>query len=157
MTDMLVKLYTLPPVESLIADLDANGIMIRRALAPEKHHVARWAGEKFSAFWQSEVEVAIGRTPPTCWIAIENEEVLGFSCYDTTGKGFLGPIGVAESGRGKGVGKVLLLACLHAMRWDGYGYAIIGGVGPVEFYQKTVGATVIEDSTPGVYRGLLRK
>ena len=157
MTDMLAKLYNLPPVEVLIAELDANDIMVRRALAPEKHHVARWVGEQFSDFWKSEAEVAIGRNPPTCWIAIENEQMLGFSCYDTTSKGFLGPIGVAETGRGKGVGKVLLLACLHAMRLDGYGYAIIGGVGPVEFYQKTVGATVIEDSTPGVYRGLLRK
>ena len=157
MTDMLVKLYNLPPVEVLIAELDANDIMVRRALTPEKYHVARWVGEQFSDFWKSEAEVAIGRNPPTCWIAIENEQMLGFSCYDTTGKGFLGPIGVAETGRGKGVGKVLLLACLHAMRLDGYGYAIIGGVGPVAFYQKTVGATIIEDSTPGVYRGLLRK
>jgi hypothetical protein len=48
-----------------------------------------------------------------------------------------------------------LLACLYAMREQGYGYAIIGGVGPAEFYTKTVGATLIEDSTPGVYRGQL--
>ena len=32
---------------------------------------------------------------------------------------------------------------------------IIGGVGPAEFYAKIVGATIIEDSTPGMYRGLL--
>lgn len=157
MTDMLVKLYNLPPVEALIAQAESEGVLIRRALAPEKHHISRWVGEQFSAFWQSECEVAISRTPPTCWIAIANEALLGFSCYDTTGKGFLGPIGVAEAAQGRGVGKVLLIACLQAMRWDGYGYAIIGGVGPVEFYQKTVGATVIDDSTPGVYRGLLRK
>jgi hypothetical protein len=42
------------------------------------------------------------------------------------------------------------------MRHVGYGYAIIGGVGPVAFYQQAVGAQVIEDSTPGVYAGLLR-
>ncbi|HVO71082.1 MAG TPA: GNAT family N-acetyltransferase [Aggregatilineaceae bacterium] len=156
MTDMLVKLYALPPVEADIAALDAAGVMIRRALAPEKHLIAKWIGETFSAFWQSEAEVAVGRTPPACWIAIEAVQLIGFSCYDTTGKGFLGPIGVHESQRGRGVGRVLLLACLHAMRLDGYGYAIIGGVGPMEFYQKTVGAVIIEDSTPGMYRGMLR-
>ncbi len=26
------------------------------------------------------------------------------------------------------------------------------GVGPVDFYHKTVGAVVIADSTPGIYR-----
>ena len=38
---------------------------------------------------------------------------------------------------------------------QGYGYAIIGGVGPAEFYAKTVGAIPIEGSEPGIYRGLL--
>jgi hypothetical protein len=41
------------------------------------------------------------------------------------------------------------------MKSQGYGYAIIGGVGPAEFYAKTVGAIAIEGSEPGVYRGLL--
>jgi hypothetical protein len=35
-------------------------------------------------------------------------------------------------------------------------YGIIGGVGPVEFYRKTVGAVKIEGSTPGIYRNILR-
>lgn len=33
--------------------------------------------------------------------------------------------------------------------------AIIGGVGPAEFYAKAVNAALIPDSTPGIYRGLL--
>jgi hypothetical protein len=38
----------------------------------------------------------------------------------------------------------------------GYAYGIIGSAGPVEFYQKTVAAIVIPDSSPGVYTNLLR-
>jgi hypothetical protein len=49
----------------------------------------------------------------------------------------------------------LLLAGLEAMKADGYGYAIIGGAGPVDFYEKAAGATVIEGATPGIYRGIL--
>jgi len=49
-----------------------------------------------------------------------------------------------------------LLSCLLDMKLKGYGYAIIGGVGPTEFYTKTVGAIEIADSTPGVYKGMLR-
>jgi predicted N-acetyltransferase YhbS len=81
--------------------------------------------------------------------------VVGFACHDTTYKNFFGPTGVDESQRGRGLGKALLLACLHAMAAQGYGYAIIGGVGPAEFYAKTVGAVEIEGSTPGIYKGVL--
>jgi hypothetical protein len=42
------------------------------------------------------------------------------------------------------------------MRWQGYAYAIIGAVGPAEFYTRVVGATLIEDSTPSILGGLLR-
>jgi hypothetical protein len=37
------------------------------------------------------------------------------------------------------------------MKEMGYAYAIIGGVGPKEFYAKTVGAIEIPDSAPGIY------
>ena len=48
MPDMLVKLYDLPPLEPLLEGQRANGIIIRRALAPEKHHVLDWAARHFS-------------------------------------------------------------------------------------------------------------
>jgi len=44
---------------------------------------------------------------------------------------------------------------MKAMYDEGYAYAIIGGVGPVEFYAKSVGAVLIEGSTPGIFAGLL--
>jgi len=47
-----------------------------------------------------------------------------------------------------------VLACPLDMRVKGYGYAIIGGAGSTEFYQRAVGATVIPDSVPGIYAGL---
>ena len=62
---------------------------------------------------------------------------------------------VLEEERGRGLGRALLLATLHAQREQGYAYSIIGGVGPAEFYAKAVGAVLIEGSTPGVYRGVL--
>jgi predicted N-acetyltransferase YhbS len=58
--------------------------------------------------------------------------------------------------RGRGIGAALLMASLHAMREQGYAYAVIGAAGPIDFYQKAVGGLVIPDSWPGLYRGLLR-
>lgn len=39
---------------------------------------------------------------------------------------------------------------------ESYAYAIIGWAGPVESYQRTVGAVLIADSEPGPFRGELR-
>jgi hypothetical protein len=41
------------------------------------------------------------------------------------------------------------------MKAEGYAYAVIGWAGPQEFYARLVGATVIEGSEPGIYRGPL--
>jgi len=49
-----------------------------------------------------------------------------------------------------------LIASLWGLRELGYVYAIIGRAGPVEFYEKTVGAIVIPDSDPGIYTNLLK-
>ena len=54
-----------------------------------------------------------------------------------------------------GIGEALLRVSLTAMRDAGYGYAIIGGVGPAEFYRRTVGAIEIPDSNPGIYAEML--
>lgn len=157
MPDMLVKLYTLPPLEPVLQQQQAVGIDIRRALANEKHLVVDWVRRNFHLNWVSECEVAFTRQPVSCFIAVEQGQVIGFACHDATYRNFFGPTGVSEQARGRGVGKALLLACLHAMAAQGYGYAIIGWVGPAEFYTKTVGAVKIEGSDPGIYRGILRE
>ena len=134
----------------------ANGVTIRRALVLEKQLVIEWVRKHFSPGWGNECDVAFSRQPVSCFIAVEEEQLLGFACYDATCLNFFGPTGVLESCRGRGVGKALLLACLHAMKWQGYAYAIIGWVGPAEFYHKIVGAVEIEGSSPGIYAGLLK-
>jgi GNAT superfamily N-acetyltransferase len=153
---MLVKLYNLPEVAPLIVQQRAAGVDIRRAIAPEMHLVLEWMRSAWSPAWASECEVAFSNHPVSCFIAVVENQPVGFGCYDATSKNFFGPTGVLEAYRGRGIGQVLLLACLHAMAAQGFAYAIIGAVGPVEFYTKTVGATIIDDSTPGIYRGMLR-
>lgn len=153
MPDMLVKLYELPDVSELIKKMKDAGIDVRRAMAPEKHIVVEWVKQTFNQSWASECEVAFSNHPISCYIAIENGNIIGFACYDASCKNFFGPTGVKQDGRGKGTGKALLLKCLYAMEAQGYAYAIIGGVGPAEFYEKNAGATLIENSTPGIYSG----
>jgi len=147
--DILVKLYELPPLD--ISRTGERGVVVRRARAWERHIVVGWVAAEFEPGWASETEVAYARQPISCFLAERAGDLVGFACYDTTALGFFGPLGVAGSARGGGIGAALLLVGLHAMLDQGYGYAIIGAAGPIDFYQRHVGGIAIPDSWPGVY------
>lgn len=155
MFDMLVKLYNLPPLEPALNHQKEAGIDIRRALVSEKQLVLDWVSQSFSSAWANECDVAFAYQPVACFIAVDGGQIAGFACYDVACRNFFGPTGVSPTYRGRGLGKALLLICLHTMAAQGFAYAIIGGVGPAEFYSKVVGAVPIEGSTPGIFRGWL--
>ena len=156
MQDMLVRLYAIPGAEEALADCAKRGVTIRRALSPERAVLVDWVRAHFASS-AAEVETAFGQVPVTCFIALRNDAIVGFACYDVTCRNFFGPEGVVDNERGRGIGRALLLSALHAQRGRGYAYAIIGGVGPATFYEKVVGAIPIPGSTPGVYAGLLKR
>ena len=154
MHDMLVTLYALPSLDEAVAACAARGVAIRRALAPEKPAVLDWVRAHFASS-AAEVETAFAQVPATCFIAVRDDTMLGFACYDVACRNFFGPEGVSNGERGRGIGRALLLAALHAQRAQGYAYSIIGGVGPADFYEKNVGAVPIAGSTPGIYAAML--
>lgn len=171
MSDLLVKLYSLPDIAPFKARLAENGIEVRQGAPSEKFVISDWMRRHFSETWAAESEVALANRPVSCYIAVAHEEdaspsddpyhlppemLVGVACYNASALGMFGPIGVREDYRGLGTGAALLVTCLHAMRAERYAYAVIGWAGPVDFYARTVGATVIEGSEPGIYRGPLR-
>jgi hypothetical protein len=156
MADMLVKLYNFDNNWSFIQEQEKLGIIIRKPIGPEKHYVVDWVRESFNDAWASETDMAFSNHPISCFIAQKPKEMIGFACYDATALGFFGPFGVTDVWRRHGTGKALLMACLLEMRMKGYGYAIIGSVGPADFYRKTIGAVAIPDSEPSVWKGWLR-
>jgi GNAT superfamily N-acetyltransferase len=155
MPDMLIKLYELPSLEPALEIAARRNVVVRRALSVEKPIVIEWVRGHFSG-WTAEVEAAFCRLPVSCLLAVRERDLLGFACYDATCRNFFGPEAVLESERGRGVGRALLLAALHAQREQGYAYSIVGAAGPGEFYAKAAGAVWIEGSTPGLYAGMLR-
>lgn len=163
MIDILVRLYDLSLLAPVMAKVEAQGVVIRRPIGPEKNAVCQWITEHFSEQWAGESETAFFNSPKTMYLAIRSgdvPELLGFACWDATALGFFGPTGVAESARGIGIGNALLQCCLHAMREQGYGYAIIGSASKnaLEFYRKVLPASsmLLEGSKPGVYKDMLR-
>ncbi len=155
MPDLLVRLYDLPPFGAT-ARVAAAGIVVRRALPPEREIVLAYVRTHFYAPWVGEAALSLSQHPVTCWIAIRDGELLGFACHDATARGFFGPTGVSETERGQGIGDALLIATLTGMREAGYAYAVIGNPGPIGFYKKRLDALEIPGSDPGLYRGMLR-
>lgn len=154
MPDMLVNLFDLPEWQQQEKKLKEKGIKIRRAVPPEKTEVLNWIEINFERAWRSEADVAFSGSPPKIFIAYQENKILGFACYDTTARGFFGPTGVSKNARSQGIGKLLLLKSLAALKEQGYVYAFIGDVGPVEYYKKVCSAVIIEGSEKSIYNDL---
>ena len=171
MADLLVRLYDLPPLAPAVDALASAGIHVRRALAGERPMVAAFARAHGSEAWAAEAEAAFARVPVACFVATAEqagggapaaagyartpESLVGFACYEATCRNFFGPELVHPERRQRGIGRGLLLSALHAMRAEGYAYAIIGWASSVDFYRRAVGAIEIEGSEPGIYPPLL--
>jgi hypothetical protein len=151
MFDMLVRLYALPDVPPATARARRAGVTIRRPEPWERGVVLAFVREQFGDGWAGECEMAFASRPPSCFVAIRRQRVVGFACHDCTRRNFFGPAGVDARQRNAGIGAALTLVTLAAMRDAGYAYAIIGGAGPARFYAKVAGARRIAGSTPGIY------
>ncbi|HEX3901296.1 MAG TPA: GNAT family N-acetyltransferase [Polyangia bacterium] len=155
MSDLLVRLYDLPPLAPALEALGGAGLAVRRAAAAERGAVVEWVRAHGSPGWASECEAAFARQPVSCFVAVDSakrqDHLAGVACYEATCRNFFGPELVHPDRRGQGLGRALLLSALHAMRAEGYGYAIIGWASSIDFYKRTVGAVVIEGSDPGIY------
>lgn len=156
MPDMLVNLLTLASLEPVLLELAASQIQVRRAQPFEITPVMEFVEEEFSVRWADEISVGFANKPVSVFIATMGGNVVGFSAYECTRRNFFGPTGVAENMRCRGVGRALVLAGLWGLRERGYVYGVIGRVGPVEFYERSVGATTIPDSETGIYTDLLK-
>ena len=156
MPDLLVNLLKLPPLDPRLDEMSHAHILIRRVQPFEISRVREFVEKKFTVSWADEISVGFANKPVTVYIAVKEKEIVGFAAYECTRRGFFGPTGVVEGAQGRGIGKALLLACLWGLREMGYVYGIIGQAGPIEFYQRTVGAIVIPDSDPGIYTNLLK-
>jgi predicted N-acetyltransferase YhbS len=154
--DMLVKLYNISSMGRYADAITKEDINIRRALSAESTAITSWVKMMFGMGWAGEALAALCRTPTTCFVALQDQRVRGFACWDVSALGFFGPMGVDPTFQGKGIGAALTYHCLQSMRAQGYGYAIVGATGAPDFYSKVAGAIPIDQSTPGIYGGLLR-
>lgn len=137
--DLAVHLATYSPPDKLYTT-------VRRAGKKDREMLAAFTEDNFSAEWAQTAEAGMEQEEPPVFVAFSGDgELIGFAAFDSYKgkKGYFGPMGVAKGIREKGTGSALLHACLMNMKEIGYEYAIIGGAGPIEFYEKVCRAVVI--------------
>ena len=156
MADLLVNLLNLPERAPTLAALGPQNVIVRRARTFEATPAQLFVAENFSRNWADEISVGFYRQPVSIFLATIDKKLVGFAAYECTARAYFGPEGVAPEYRRRGVGKALLLSALWGLRELGYVYGIIGGAGPVEFYERCVGAIVIPGSDPGLYTDKLK-
>ena len=123
MADMLINLYEVD--YNQLKELD-NRIKIKKVLAPDRRKVIKFVKQNFNENFVDECIASLSNNPITCYIAVKDFNIVGFISYEATAKNFVGPMGIMESERNKGIGKALMLKCLLSMKEMGYAYAIIG-------------------------------
>jgi len=147
--DMLVPLLALPDPGPVIERAGRSGVRVRRARAWEAPAIQRFiADEGFDQRWSAETTIGFGRRPISVFVAERGGAIVGFAAYDCGSRGIAGPIGVPTSGRSAGAGAALLLRTLADMRAIGYIYAIIGAIGPAEFFERACGAVLLPSAWP---------
>ena len=97
MGDMLVRLWELPPLEPAIEEAAARGVVVRRALAPEKPVVLDWMHAHFPP-WAAEVDVAFSRQPVACYVAVRDGRIKkgDLVVFEAMGGGFTWGAAVAR-------------------------------------------------------------
>ena len=112
--DYLVNLYDLE-----LDNLEVNpNYRIVRVLSPNSDRVIEFIKNNFTDNWASEAKAALYKNNPTCFIALDKANIIGFACYDATAKGFFGPTGVEESYRGKGIGSSVVKKLIYMMNYQ---------------------------------------
>jgi mycothiol synthase len=113
-----------------------------RASHARRSEVLSWIERQFGAIWRFESEPSFDRDEVTMFLVDSEGSIAGFAAHDANnrGLGFFGPTGVSSKLRGRGLGRLLLLASLADLRARGFSRVVIPWTDALEFYRKSCGA-----------------
>ncbi len=66
--------------------------MIKVVKINDRIPILAFVQKQFQKNWVYEVEYALMESVSKCFIATEGGKILGFACFDSSAKGFFGPI-----------------------------------------------------------------
>lgn len=104
------------------AALNVSGVMVEPYRSELTLPLLEFAAKEFAGDWvrvcrETMGKIQLGESPARLMVAHQNGRVIGYSHHDNER---FGPIGVATSERGRGVGQVLMYETLQAQRLAGF-------------------------------------
>ena len=84
MSDMLVNLLKLPPLDPVLDEMSRAQIVIRPAQPFEISRAREFVEKNFSLAWADEISVGFANKPVTVYIAVKEKELVGFAAYECT-------------------------------------------------------------------------
>lgn len=127
------------------SDIISENYTLKRATRFHIESLYEFIKSNFNKNWADNIRKGIDKDRSTVFIALINDDIVGFAGYDVIGTqvGVFGPMGVEKSSRKKNIGKGLLDRCLKDMKEIGYKEVIINEAGPIEFYEKMCDAKLL--------------
>ena len=126
--------------ESLVAswtDTEApNTEEAQRGVPSDLAWLPEAVARRFSDSWASEVDIALRMDRASVWYLGARTDLLGFAVNSLWARNAFGPMGVAESQRGRGLGAALLVRALRDLRVRGVERCVVAWIGPKEFYDR---------------------
>lgn len=131
-----------------------DGYEFRQMAAQDEPALEKFLIETFPGRWRYDVHAKLKADGPSCiFVAAQGERIVGFALIQNSAQtlpiggavwkhslgenwGSLGPIGVSEEVRGKGVGGALLGTALLHLKGQGVGRCSIDWTTLVDFYGK---------------------
>jgi GNAT superfamily N-acetyltransferase len=125
------------------ARLSRDGLTVRRLRPDDREAFSAWLERQWSPVWHFEGLSSYQRDPISTFIVTFEERICAFASYGVSNfeNGF-GPTGTEPDMRGRGLGRVLLHACMRDIRALGHQKAEICWVGPITFYARAADAWI---------------
>jgi mycothiol synthase len=132
----------LAPTERQLARIATAGIVVRRAEVSDKVALSEHVGSLWNPTWERETLLGLDKNPPTVFLALRGETIVGFAAHGVYRPSLYGPIATDPAEQGHGIGDVLSRLCLVDMAVNGVATCQIGWVAEdaIPFYSRTVGA-----------------
>ncbi len=119
------------------------GVSIERALRSDLQSVLAFVRNEFPQ-WTREIAVCFRKNPIGLFLARRAHELIGIASTGgyASGRGWIGPVGVALASRGCGIGTQLLRRSLSDLREQGHTVAVVPYDCADGFFQRACGATI---------------
>lgn len=133
--------YRTQEQEHRLASVD---LRCERATEADEAALQCFFAEQFGEGWHAEALLAMRCDPPGLHLAWKGDRIVGFAAHSAMNAewGNFGPMGVCESVRKKGVGRILLYRCMQDLKAAGHASAVIPWIGPHRFYSDALGARI---------------